>query len=247
MKKSFCSVSEKLISQLIHCPPGHYKFGKKPSLPTFALTGEDNMMPVKLKIRGRERPVAGEVYRAFIYFEPRENFMDAATGKTCQSRDQWVVRLYVCDFKPETCHGELRFLVFPIGSSLSIFPEPVFIQTFTGVREQGCLWIAVPGMDYSVRHEAQKDKILFNGPVVVQISGPEEEKPGAVAIRLPNNLVVYDRREDRLSSFARAEHIRRAVGKRTFEFVNLRDVSLGELHEDPPEMVLTNNGFQAVE
>jgi hypothetical protein len=249
MRKFFVSVSEELISQLIYCPAGHWKFGKRPKLATFALTDENSMMPVKVKIRDREKPMAGEIYRAFIYYEPRERFIDQATGQTCQSRDMWSIRLYVHtkDIKPEDYSGELHFLTFPIGSALEIFPEPVFFQTFTGVREQGALWIADPGTDYQIRREAQKDEVLFSGPVVVQISGPEENRAGSVAIKVNNGLVVYDRRSDRLSSFARAEHIRRAVGKRTFEFVNLRNISLGELHEDPAEMVLTNNGLEPVE
>ncbi|MBI2287897.1 MAG: hypothetical protein HYU83_02770 [Chloroflexi bacterium] len=244
---AFCSVSEQLISRLIECPSKHWGVGKEPKLSTFSLTKEEEMMPVKIKIRGRQKPVAGEVYRVLIASQWQENFVDEKTGINCRCRDLMVVRLYVNTFTPNKCDGELRFNSFPIGSELLISPKPRFKEEFEGVKERGCLWIAAPGVNYRVSPTRSYDRVVFNGPVVVSIAGQEKRKPGAIAVMVNGGLVVYDRRSDRLSSFARAEHIRRTVGKRTFEFVNLRDISMGELESESPERVLTNDGFEAVE
>lgn len=244
---AFCTVSENLIAQLIDCPPKHWGVGKKPELPTFSLKEEDEMMPVKIKIRGRQKPVAGEVYRAIISSQWQEDFVDEKTGTECRCRDLVVVRLYTNTFTPNHYKGELRFTSFPMEHELLISPKPSFREEFNGLKERGCLWIAAPGVNYRVTPMHCYDRVVFNGPVMVSVAGPEKRKPGSIAVQVNGGLVVYDRRTDRLSSFARAEHIRRTVGKRTFEFVNLRDISLGELDGELPERVLTNDGFEAVE
>lgn len=246
-RKFFVTISEELIESLVWAPPQHWAIGHEPELATYAFTDAQDMMPAKLKIRGRDKPVAGEVYRLHISFEPKTEFKDARTGIDCVSRDMYVFRLYAHDVERDKYHGELHFFTFPIGTDLAIWPRSPFMQDVTGIQQQGCIWIASPGVYYRTRHEVQHDQLLFNGPVVVQIHGEEKRKPGAIAVRIGRDGAVYDRRDDRMSSFARAEHIRRTVGRRTFEFFNLRDVSVAELRDDPPEFVLTNDGLVSVE
>jgi len=246
-RKFFITVSEELIESLVWAPPQHWAVGHEPKLATYAFTPQEDMMPAKLKIRGSDKPVPGEVYRFHVSFEPKTPFKDARTGIDCVSRDMYVFRLYAHDVERDKYHGELRFFSFPIGTDPAISPRAPFLQDFTGIKEQGCVWIAAPDRSYRTRHEVQHDQLLFNGPVVVQIYGEEKRKPGAIAIRIGRDSTVYDRRDDRMSSFARVEHIRRNVGRRTFEFFNLRDVSVAELRDDPPEHVLTNDGLVAVE
>jgi hypothetical protein len=120
------------------------------------------------------------------------------------------------------------------------------MQAVTGVKERGCIWIAAPGVEYRTRHQVQYDKVLFNGPTVVQLTGPERRIPGAIKIEVAA-MTVFDRRNDRMSSFARAEHVQRTVGRHSFQFVNLRDITVAELRDDPPERILTNDGLVSVE
>lgn len=252
--QAFVTVATELIARLRPCPPQHMRAGNVLKLTTLSPVEEDNMVPSKLKIRDRALPVAGEIYRMKLSSETAVNFIDGRTGKQCRSRDNTMIRLYphphcdFCDLK-----GELRFFTCPKGTEPIITPMPVFVTKVTGIREQGVWWIAaLAGTHYGVSWTEPSDRILFTGNVMVMLGAlPERAVNGAVAIDIADRVTVYDRRKERLSSFARAEHIRRTINNgrvRTFEFINLRDVATGEVVENGgPERVLTPEGLVAVE
>ncbi len=242
------TVALEVIQRLRSCPPKHIRAGSKLELATFAVTSEEDMLPSKLKIRDRDRPVAGEIYRLVLNEERQRDFVDAATGKLCRSRDNVYVRLYPDVNDRFKLDGELRFFTCPKGTEPLISPAPVMLRKLTGVKSCGVWWIASPDTNYDVRHEGTADAVLFSGNVVVQLNGSRERAvQGAVAIEIANRITVYDRREDRMSSFARAEHVRRTVGGRSFEFINLRDLTTGGTVQEPPVRILTSAGLQPVE
>ncbi len=251
---AFVTISAELIQSLRLCPPQHMKAGDVLKLTTFAISGDAGMFPSKLKIRDRQRPLAGEVYRLHAESEAAVDFIDAGTGKKCRSRDNLMVRLYPHDAgEVKDLKGELRFTIGPKGAEPIINPQPAFIAKIEGVNENGVWWIATPGSRYDIRWEGQQDKVLFSGNVVVMLGSlPEREVTGAVAIDIANRITVYDRRKDRVSSFARAEHIRRTIGNngnaRSFEFINLRDVLPGEVVQaGGPQRVLNGEGLKTLE
>lgn len=256
--KGFVTVAADLIARLRLCPPLHMKAGDELKLTTFAVTEEDAMIASKLKIRDRKQPVAGEVYRLQVRSEKPVEFTDGRTGKQCKSRENLSVRLYPHDLgQVEKVDGELRFFTCPKGSEPIINPAPVFLEKVDGIgsgdKGRGVWWIASPGMSYDVSWTEPSDRLLFSGNIVVMLGGlPERQVPGAIKIDIANRVSVYDRRKDRLSSFARAEHIRRTIsqGRRdhTFEFINLRDVLPGEVvTSGGPKAVLTGEGLKSVE
>lgn len=247
------TVAQSLTERLVPCMPRHWQEGHQPILPTFSTHSEEAKMPLKIKVRDRETPQPGEIYRLHVTFDKQAEFLDSRTGKMCRSLDKYVVRLYPLDEGREANVpvGELRFDTFPFGSEFGIWPNPIYRVNMTGEAERGCLWVADPSVSYRNEVAKQNDRVLFAGNVVVQLSGPEQIAPGVVKIQGLNGLAIYDRRSDRLSSFARAEHVQRSVGQNgdsySYEFVNLRDVSMADLQESPPTQLLTPAGLQQVE
>ena len=83
----------------------------------------------------------------------------------------------------------------------------------------------------------------------------EREVAGAKAVDLTLEdgvkLTVYDRRKNRFSPYAQAEHIRRTLGRgkraRSFEFITLRDLKQDELAAGLPQYVLRETGLEPVE
>jgi len=205
-------------------------------------------MPTKLKIRDRDLPVAGEVYKFCARLDPPREFTDARTGIRCQSRENLSVRLYPHELPDARPWGELRFFTCSLDSEPVFSSAPVWLQKVDGVRVRGVWWIAAPGVDYRASAEAQQDVVLFAGSVLVQLGQlPERRLSGSFAMEIANRTTVYDRREDRMSSVARAEWIRRTVNNRSYEFINLRDIAVGEVVEaGGPERILTPTGLEEV-
>lgn len=251
---AFVTVSPEVISSLRSCPPQHMKAGDELKLATFAVGEQGEMFPCKLKIRDRKVPVAGEVYRLLADSEEAVAFVDGQTGTKCRSRDNLMLRLYPHDLgEVRNVKGELRFAAGPLGSEPIFSPIPPFSRKLNGTERTGVWWIAAPGVDYEVSWTEPSDRLLFSGNVLVQLGAlPERQVTGALKIDIANRVSVYDRRADRLSSFARAEHIRRTVGEgreaHTFEFINLRDVSAGEvIQAGGPQRLLTAEGLKTLE
>lgn len=245
------TVASDLIARLRPCPPQYMRAGSMLTLSTLVTTGPESKIATRLKIRDREQPVAGEVYRARVRVETPQEFVDARTGIKCRSRENLTWWLYPYEGTEEPV-GELRFFTCAKGSEPIIRPAPVFLAKTDGVHERGVWWIAAPGVDYDVTSTAPSDTVLFSGNVLVQLGGlPERVMPGSVKIDIADRVSVYDRRKDRMSSFARAEYIRRTINNgraHSFEFINLRDVATGGVVQSGgPEAVLTVQGLNPVE
>ena len=248
------TVAVDLINRLIPCQTQHWRAGRESVLAAFAPTGKDEMIPSRLFIKDRPRPVEGEVYWLRAALDQSHDFTDSRTGTRCRSRENFRLRLYPSrPHMPEQIFGELRFFTCSLEGEPQFSPAPVWLAKTDGAKIRGVWWVAASGVDYRVSAEAQQDVVLFAGTVLVQLGAlPERRIAGAVAMEIANRISVYDRRKDRLSSFARAEHIRRTIGEgrhaHTFEFINLRDVATGEVVQSGgPERVLTAAGLVAVE
>ena len=126
--KGLVMVSPELIARLRPCPPLHMKAGDVLKLETFAVTEEANMIPSKLKIRDRKRPVEGEVYTVLVRREQPHEFVDGRTGLNCRSRENVSVRIFPHDAggdKPLS--GELRFFTCPPTREPQFSYEPAII------------------------------------------------------------------------------------------------------------------------
>ena len=251
--RGFVTVSEEIIKNLILCPPQHMRPGNELKLTTFALTGKTDAVPTRLKIRDRQRPLPGEVYRALFDHSTPIEFFDGKTGVKCRSLDSVFVRLYPHTDEPvRNLDGELRFSLGPKGSEPIFSQAPVIQTKFEGLAHTAVWWVASSGKTYDVSWTEPSDRILFSGYIMVMLAGlPEKSVPGAIKIDIANRVSVYDRRKDRLSSFARAEYIRRTINNgraHTFEFINLRDVATGEVVQSGgPKLVLTGEGLKSIE
>jgi hypothetical protein len=279
----FVTVSAELIDVLKFHPPGHYSVGQEPKTATFVIDG-DGMFPVVIKVRPpkgeaptvEHLPIAGTVYNAVFSFEPSKKFTDGKSGKSCKSRDRWVVRLYPHDYNTTDAfaQGELRLDIFAKGQDeIIIEPVPVWKKVVEGTVQKACLWIAENETTHAISICSVSDKVLWSGCVAVQLDGlKEQRRPGSVRIELedrdakvherrPNFLrgryleptVVYDRRSDRMRSFGRAERIERSLVDerdcviRTFEFINVRDLDGHNIDEEPPTRLLSADGLVSLE
>lgn len=253
-RRMFATLSAGIIDELIPAVVNHHDPAGAPVLPMFWLTRDH--FPFVIKFRGNgTAPVADRLYRVEVDFEPKCDFLDQG-GKKCTSRDRIVVRVYE-DRVPEDAvsEGEMRWTVANNGQEqCQFFPAPSFLQPIQGKERKAYLWVAHPEVEYAVRDRDQTDEVIFVGNVVVQLppatEGEEHRVPGAIARELPCGITVYDRRVDRVSPFAKAEHIRRTLGRgrcgRSFEIVNLREVTTDELRADLPKVVLTEDGLKQV-
>lgn len=280
--QSFVTVSSPLIAALKFHPPGHYSVGQEPKTATFVING-DGMFPVVIKVRppngeaptAEHLPVAGTVYSAVIAFEPSKKFTDGRSGKSCKSRDRWVVRLYPHDYTSDPfAQGELRLDIFGKGKDQVIIePVPVWKKVVEGTAQKACLWIAENDTAHAVSVCSVSDELVWSGIVALQLDGlREQRRPGSVRIELedreaevyerrPNFLrgryleptVVYDRRSDRMTAFGRAEHIKRSLVNegdhvvRTFAFINIRDLDGHNIDEEPPTKLLSGDGLVSLE
>lgn len=265
-------VDPAFIAGLVFHPPGHFAHGQAPKNATFVWRPEgcqsEEMFPLTIKV-GRDGaegeptaddlPVEGRVYKMILTYDPATSFVDGSTGKRCRSRDRWVAYLY-----PRTREGFETQAVMGAdwcaaeGEEIVISPRPIHQVGFHGTHRKGVLWFAQPGEEHVVRRCRVEDRVAFSGPIVVDLGDAKPElRPGSVRYELrdgESSLTAYDRRRDRLSSFARAEMIERTVigGRlyrrhwidRSFTFVNLRDIPEAEVEDTPPERILTHAGLQ---
>jgi len=255
VRRHYLTLSPDLVGRLVEAPVKFYRPDRPPQLKNFHLSGVSKI-PLAVKIKGAECPEVGIVYRVIIYYDNSVVYTDQG-GTERKSLSRIVVRVYPHnhELKPAHAEGELRFSDCELEEQMFWSPEPLFLQQVLGLERRGYLWIAEPDTEYHIRYRDQQDEILFEGGVIVMIANFEREVAGAQAVDLELNegvkLTVYDRRKNRFSPYAFAQHIRRTLGRgkaaRSFEFINLRDLKQDELADGLPQYVLRETGLEPVE
>lgn len=194
-----CTVSPEFVELMIsgEHEQNHFARGSRPKLATFFIGGPSEKMAIRIKIRGREVPIAGEMYHAAIHYRRAVNFTDQE-GIRCRTRDMWEVRLYPHqEEKRPIVQGELRLEVFPKGYGVQVTPAPKFCKIIEGEVQRGILYLAEPDKEYQVSLSKNIEEELFSGLAIVDLGEPEEfsRVPEGI-VRKHNAFQIYDRRHN---------------------------------------------------
>jgi hypothetical protein len=148
--------------------------------------------------------------------------------------DHFEIRFYPQPSQPDGSEVQAVLRYAECGKDEDYFfrgDKPLEVVRLEGQEKKGVLFFAPLGGNTEAVVKKENLEILFSGPCVVQITGTEEllMPNGSRRIVVGNGsegaMEIYDHRKNRWSPFAAVEHIRKTVGKRSFEFWNLRDFS----------------------
>lgn len=272
-------VSAAAIGVLVFNMPRSVQPDEKPNA-NFYLAGEgDEKFPLAIKVKPRvggapsedDLPEPGKVYLVKLTYEEGRAINGPNSETDWHSRDRYIVYLYPPKVGGQEAAGELHIIQHELDEEVEIFPEPPYRRTHAGTDRKVTFWVAATGVRYRVGTLKVTDRVIVNAACVVDLAGlAQEMRPGSVAITLEQKfeythhrkdgtnqprsipVVVYDRREDRLTSHGRAELIERTFRTplgtevRRFRFINLRDLSREErqeLGDDSPQYLLCSDGL----
>jgi len=190
----------------------------------YRFNGLTKPMPVVFKGPLGQKLTADAVYDVFICHRKGSR---AKTEGERATLDHFEVRFYPQPDGSEI-QAELRYA--ECGKDEDVYfrgDKPSEVVRFEGQERKGVLFFASLGGKTEVVVRKEDLEIFFSGPCVVQIAGSEEPLHNCIKLVVQDGseeaMVIYDHRKNRWSPFAAVEHIRKTVGKRSFEFWNLRD------------------------
>lgn len=148
---------------------------------------------------------------------------------------------------------ELRFVQCPVDHDFFFTGEkPVEVVRLKGLSHRAVLFFVAVGARTAAVAEKETIEVVFQKPCLVQLPPLAEEKLFNPAVRLiasvngengSERLVIYDHRTNRKDPFALVQKVRKAIGRRTFEFWNIRDFT-GDRNEIAS--ILTETGLTAL-
>lgn len=192
----------------------------------YRLNGLNKPLPVVFKGPLNRKLSPDAVYNVIISYRKGER---AKTEGERATVDHFEVKFYP---QPDGSEVQTELRYAECGKDEDIFfrgNKPLEVVRFEGQERKGFLFFAPLGGNTEAVVRKEDLEVLFSGPCVVQITGTEEPMPNCIKVVVPNGsektMVIYDHRKNRWSPFAAVEHIRKTVGKRSFEFWNLRDFS----------------------
>jgi len=219
---------------------------------------DGTLLPVVVKFPYNHQPNARTVY--FLRAEWKQGEKAPKERRRRATLDHWELA-----FQPQR-RGEGKeeikpqynfyFLIHPHeqipGFKKGSAPELNKVLRFCGVERRGIIYFMPVGVEPIVRLFDATLETLFEGPVVVQIVGEEQEVAGATKVIAldadEQERIVYDKRKNRMSQIARCVHTRRVVGEsiRSYEYYALYDLN-GEVNPDDVRHILTNDGVISVD
>jgi hypothetical protein len=194
----------------------------------YRIGGLRKPMPVVFKGPLGQTLSADAVYNAFINHRKGEKAKAEGDRPTI---DHFEIRFYPQPSQPNGSEVQATLCYAECDRDEDYFfrgDKPLEVVRLEGQEKKGVLFFAPLGGNTEVVVKKENIEVLFSGPAVVQITGTEELMPnGSRRIVVSNGsegaMEIYDHRKNRWSPFAMVEHVRKTIGKRSFEFWNLRD------------------------
>ena len=194
----------------------------------YRLNGLNKPLPVVFKGPLGHKLAPDAVYDVIIYHRKGSR---ARTEGERATVDHFEVRLYPLYPQPNDSEVQAVLCYAECGKDEDICfsgDKPLKVVRFEGQERKGILFFTSLDGKTEVVVKKEDLEVLFSGPAVVQITGRKESMPnGSTKIIIGSDsgeaMVIYDHRKNESSPFAATEHICKTVGKRSFEFWNLRD------------------------
>lgn len=217
--------------------------GDAQSWKKFWLRGPKKPVIIKTRI-GEPDPDPDQLYDMLATFRPKTD--PRGGGNT----DYWEIKLYPSRENEWRGTVRLHCVAREVETEIRLDGVPLAQIEFDGVEERCLLYVEPDDVTFDPFSVEREREIIWEGIALIQVSGDERQVSGAVRVEIDQGedqepLVIYDHRQDRLSSWGRVEQIRQSERGRTYEFYNVWEAdSPGDPGNDT--MVLSNHGLISV-